>query len=516
MLVLIVAMMAMIYLYFSSLNKSTGLNNLSTKVLAQNAPMVFTFENDRSFYDILSCQDLFDHILGPDKAEKLSKLRKAVNESSLLTQLVEGKKVGLGFIPIGKDEIDFAFCVELDEAIKEGSLNGSLPTSLKTENAGRFTRISINDSTLAFIAQQDKLLLLTGTTAAMEKIWPKESPKKTAFSTFIEQQTMNSKAGLANLFINFDAFPVFWKYIGIKSLDNELEILTKNKAFVSLNYNFSKEKLRFNGSTNLSLKTGYLSLFSEELPQEIQLTNLLPENTSSYLWYGFNNYTAWSKSLHEWQSKQQNAKKLSSEETAINSKYGINLQDVFQKYVKNQFITFELSTGEKLAAVALNNGEKLGQLLLDLSSEYAPEIRMFKDSGIPFRYFGNAFVRFDRPAFTLIDNYLVMSNYPASLAAFLNAYRNNKLLINTRDYQALKEEMTDANISIYLNQKNAAPNISTRLKTEYVKHFRSKEGLGGFSSFSYQLAADRQNFLTNLLISKPLGSEELKPDSLRR
>src|SRR3954469_15874580 len=93
MVVLLIAMIAMAYPYFSNLNRSTGANDLSLNAISANAAVVFSFDHEKSFYEILSGQNLFQHILGKSKSDQLSAIKKQVFDQQEFTTFLEEQKI---------------------------------------------------------------------------------------------------------------------------------------------------------------------------------------------------------------------------------------------------------------------------------------------------------------------------------------------------------------------------------------------------------------------------------------
>ncbi|MGY0041386.1 DUF3352 domain-containing protein [Pedobacter sp. NJ-S-72] len=167
-----------------------------------------------------------------------------------------------------------------------------------------------------------------------------------------------------------------------------------------------------------------------------------------------------------------------------------------------------------MAAINLTNGDKVKQLLLDMSDDYSQDIKRFKKSGLLYCYFGEPFKSLSRPYYTIIDNYMVFSNQPGALQSFLNDYHNNKLLINTPDYINVYSQISKtANITYYVNRKNSEYLVRKTIYTPYYNHFIKKQGLEQFTSLVYQLSGDKGGFQTNLLIKHTMP--ETVPDTLQ-
>ena len=108
---------------------------------------------------------------------------------------------------------------------------------------------------------------------------------------------------------------------------------------------------------------------------------------------------------------------------------------------------------------------------------------------------------------------MVVANNASTLQSFLNSYKNNKLLIQKADYlDAMNQISSTSNITYYINLKNSSDILRDNLSLKYYKHLRADSGLRSFDTFCYQLVADQNKFITNVLLNKYVQASI--PDSL--
>ena len=501
MVILLLAMIAMVYLYFSNLNKNTGANDLSLNTVSANAGLVFSFDHDKSFYDILNGQDLFQQLLGKSKSDQLAALKDQLIVKQEFTAFLEGQKIYIGFLPGANDQVNYLICTQLKQRLNlQQLLANYFPKQIKTTPLKDQIKLVFSDSVSVYLGIKDKLLVLSDASEQVQKIITNEQSKASNFASYIKENAGITKNGLANLYLNFEAMPPLLKSILNTSMSGELSIFNQKDSYATLNYNFSSEKLLFNGTTTLGTAGSYYALFGNLPDQKLTINNLLPKTTANYIIYAIADYKNWLLDLSEWLAKQKGNETILNKEATISEKYGLDLKQIFPNYFKNQFVTFQLASGEKFGGIALSNGDKVGQLLSDLSDDYAPDIKIFREAGIPYMYFGEPFKKFEKPYYTIIDNYLVMANNASSIEVFLNSYRNNTLLINDGDYQHFNDQLSAATLSFYINSKNSNTIFGRNVKAPYFKQYQTR--LRRFGAFSYQLSGDKGKFLSNVLLAK--------------
>lgn len=497
---LLLATIAMAYLYFTNLHTKNNASELALNAVTKQCGLIFSFDNDKSFYDILAGQDLLQQTLGETKAKQLKNLGVFIKSPSIFSAL-EGQKTYIGINAVN-NEVNFLITTQLKAEADISQLIKTLRNKkIEIKPKGDVYQLDFADSSTVFLGFRKELVLISNVITDVSPPVTKQEPDE--FTAFVQENSRFNKNTLANLYINFDKIPAMLKNIISTQVNGELGVFNQRKAYAALTYSFSKNKILFNGKTTLDASGNYYHLFVDLPAQQLTIDNLLPSSTANYVGFAIDNYANWQKSLDEWMVSTQNNEQVKKQIAKVEQEYRVNLQEVLPKYFKNQFGTFQLHTGEKFGIIALSNGEKVGQLLLDISADYAPEIKIFKQALIPFAYFGEPFKKFERPFYTIIDNYLVMANNASSIESFLRSYKSDKLLINEQSYIEFRDQLSsEATVCFYVNNKNSEEILSRNLKNPFYKQYQSKSGFKLYNAFCYQLVGDRGKFLTNFLLYK--------------
>ena len=499
--VLVLVTMGMAFLYFSNLNKENNSSDNSLNIVANNAAIVFTFENDKSFFDILSGQHIIQDILGTEKSNFLGSIKHELSNNHALNALIDGEKVFVGFVPDGRNNV----AVLLATQLKPATVKKDITQLLNLANAkpeGNLYRINLSDSAICYATVQSSSIIICNSKQALQQL-PLQHTVQHPFTDYIKQHNRFNKNTLANIYIDYNRLPALLQQILNSPLTGELHIFNKQNAYASLSYNFGSDTFLLNGYTDIQDMESYFKLFVNQPEQKISIDQLFPEQTANYALYHIANYEEWSKAWLKYLQNNRKWDKIAAQHQAINEKYRIDIQQIFPKYFNHQLASLQLKSGEKLGIIALKNGDKLNQLLLDLSTEYAPDIRIFKEPDLLYHFFGEPFKKFERPFYTIIDNNLIIANYASSIQVFLNSYKNNKLLINEADYNRFKDQTSSAaTIAFYINNKNSNDIFGRNLKMPYYQQYRAINGFKDYIALGYQLSADNGKFLSNMILLK--------------
>lgn len=510
-IVLLTAIVTMAYLYFSKLNTQHASSDLSLYAAVNQSGFVFSFENDKSILDIFKGQDNFEEIIGEDKAKQMQSLKTFLLSAPGISQLIHKQTVYLSFLAGTGKEINYLLSTQSGTEVSKRQLFQSMKSrNILLDSTSNPTKITLPDSSIFYVGIKDHLILLSNTPQPVKEILSKTFDKKNDnFVAYIRSGSKFSKNSLAQLYIDFNRIPTILKAVVPGKLSGEAAVLDHQDAFALFSYNFSKEKVLFTGTTHVNDPHSYYQLFSDTPPQKITITTILPEQTANYNIYAVDSYASWRKKLEQWFVYHKEDKKREKLIEDINQKYHLNLEALFPKYFKNQFVSFQLGSAEKLAAINLTNGDKVNQLLLDLSDNHSDEIKQFKEADLLYAYFGMPFKSYKKPYYVIIDNYLVFANSAAPLQTFLNDYRNNKLLVNTPTYINVNNQLpNNSNLNFYVDHRNSTGLLTKNIYLPYLKHLQSEKGLKEYEAFVYQLSGDNGTFQSNLLLSKPLVIEK--------
>jgi len=502
----------MAYLYFSKLGIDNDAKDLALQSATNNAALVFSFQNDKGFYDIIEGQQLIQQVLGKDKMNLLKQLKTSIIDDNLLNRYLKDQQVYISVLPDSNKTLNFLITLQIqrDNDIKKFYEQLKFKKAI-SENAKDLYTLKLNDSLSVYLGIHNQVLTASTSLKLINdaNVRLTENP----FTEYIKENNRQIKNVLSHVYINFNQAPLLIKNIIAGNINGEISIFNQQNSFAVLNYNFSKEKILFNGSTELKDQHNYLKLFENTAAQNTSIQNILPDNTANYVLYAYDNYGKWLKKLNSWQEQTKILLKTNAAIKKVKDDYRTDLNLIFTTYTKNQFILFQLSTSEKLGAISLSNGEKVKQLLLDVSADYNEDIKLFKSTDILYSYFGEPLKKFGRPYYTIVDNNLVVANNASTLQSFLNNYKNNRLLIQTPQYlDAMNQISTTSNISYYINTKNSADIFRHNIQLNFYKHLRADSGLKSFDTFCYQMSSDKNKFITNLLLNKYIQNET--PDSL--
>lgn len=503
-IILLLAMVGMAYLYFSKLNRESEYSEVSLRAATSSSGLIFCLHHDKSVFEILKDEALFQQLIGEEKFRQMSLVKSRIIAIPEINNLIANTNIYISFLSTKNKEMDYLISTQLNDEQDKGTLMDNLKSAgFNISSSDGIIKLTLGDSTTFYMAAEKNLILLSNAISAIKSVSRLPPDKSTQeFIAYIKQNNKLNRNSVGNLFIDYNKVPALIRSVSPEPLNGNLSLFAHQDSFSALNYNFSKEKLFFSGSSRLNDASNYMSLFANAEPQKNTIDNLLPQQTANFTLFCIPDYKKWRSSLQNWFVQRKEEKSTNKVIKNIEQRYHLDAETIIPRYFKDQLITFQLASSENIGAINLSNGDKVKQLLLDISDDYDQEIKAFKVAGLLYAYFGDPFRRFDKPYYTIIDNYLVFANQPGALHSFLQAYRRSELLVNTPDYVNLYAQISgNSNITFYVNHDNSASIIRKNTYTVFYDHFISIKGLGKFSSLVYQLSGDKGAFQTNFLIN---------------
>ena len=105
----------MAYLYFSRLNTENNAKDLALQSATNNAALVFSFQNDKGFYEIAESQQLLQQALGTEKVALLQQIKKELIDNNKLNSFIQNQQIYISVLPDADKTLNFLFTVQIDK-----------------------------------------------------------------------------------------------------------------------------------------------------------------------------------------------------------------------------------------------------------------------------------------------------------------------------------------------------------------------------------------------------------------
>src|SRR5258706_1975556 len=436
-----------------------------------------------------------------------------IHRNDLLFELIGTRALIVSAHLTGAKEYDFLFLVDLKEASGIKFLNEYLTTfstvgfTIQKEKYADDDLIVLHnpsDNSILYISLPGSFLVASYSKKIVtSSLDAQKGDNALARETFETADPFGTHE-IVRLYLNYSMLPGFMMCYsdGANEYVNHLSRALRSS---SLSVTLEEELIKATGSTlvNDSVES-YLKTLSISGKGATEITEIAPARTAFYLGFGFTSFrdffVNFEKNLQvdvaEYKVYRQNLRQVAAY-------LKINLQENIINWIGDEVAVIELqSTGKGLdneTALVLkaDNIEKARTDLAHIEKmirkktpvkfktidHRAYSINYLSMKGLFKILFGKFFARYDRPYYTIINNFVIFSNHPQTLESIIDDHLNKNTLIKSEDFRAFRKEFDDeGSVFVYLNTPvlfntmkklaDAATRTSMETNKPYIVCFR--------------------------------------------
>ena len=364
----------------------------------------------------------------------------------------------------------------------------------------------------------DHGLCMIGSTAGIIEDCARRIEEKSAlpFADLYERVSRTSGRNVdANIYINFERIPSMARNIFASSYFKDRKILPDFAAWSEIDLLIKNDELLMNGySEAVDTMNQFLTLFQRQEPQKIEITRILPYNTSMLLNFGFSDF----EKLHaDNRNYFQNEEVFPEREGKLNSmksRYGSKLEEYMTAWVGNELalamINPHMHDYEANTFLAIHAGdiELASRSLKELSSsQYTSDYRDYTIRRITIPelipvIFGRLFSGIQKNYYTRIEDYIVFANSTKSLENFINIFLSGKTLEQNENFKSFTDNISDlSNIFCYFNIRNSTAQLKEILAVPLAGFVENNpELVKNFEALAVQFKALNNMYFTSVYV----------------
>lgn len=509
--ILFVAAITVTVLYFSGI-KLPGQNTDNViKQIPDDAALVFEFKNDPEFFELFKDSPLFTSFIGQKKANELQYLHRLLVKKSNLTAAFSNRSFYISLHPeMGSGNIEMLLTTNAEGIVDFQKLLETLVEqtngALELEYVGNKTIQKITFPELKevfYLSENAQVLAGSFSKVLLMKFLDERLENKISNLTQLpDQQNKNS---IANLYVNFQQFPILFKQLFKNQHDDFFRFLSGFPATATLSLNYKSDALLFNGYTRTdTTAAAYLQVFLKLQPEKTTINTIYPANTASAISFAYSLPAGFLKRLDKWQIQKHQQVKAKILFNQIRKETGVDIQSAFRKQLGKEFAVLTTAEDEKIALIKLKNGSELEPFLRNISENPDSSQNRLKYQNLPYYLLGEPFLNFKQPYFTVIDNYLLLANSQTSLNRYLENYHQQHFLSENLQYYNFASLLAEqSTITFFIHLPNAYSILSSALQPAFAKPFSDKNAAWkNYFAAALQLSASENNFYTNFYLQQ--------------
>jgi hypothetical protein len=347
---------------------------------------------------------------------------------------------------------------------------------------------------------------------------------------FQKVESTTGKKVDANIYINYHLIHPFIARLLQSDQITDVDKVTSFADWSGLDVILKKDELLINGFTTIS-DTGnqYLRIFSSEAPQKVSVTNILPDNTSRFMWVGFSEIENYYRNFLSYSQKNEGYLETYPGITKFENENQVSAKDYLLPWIGNEIcLSRSLNDRENLrediyAVIKVKDLFLADSLLSTLQSLTGGK----KDSlhyknqtictlAIPDlipSVFGRPFRELTSSCYSIVNEYIVFGNSPLSLKYFIDHVVYKKVLNKNKAYITLNDNLSDnTNLYYYFNTERIISKFKSVFSDELNEQFEpALDTLKKFESLTVQFTSKDGVFYSNIYVRYNPVSETLAP-----
>ncbi len=454
-----------------------------------------------------------------------------MRENPLLFELIGSRSLVMSAHMTGLKQYEFLFMVDLGEAAGITFLNeyvadfGASGYQVSRETWNGVDLITVRNSSdksnlyIGFpgrflVTSYNRSILINSLRAAADTA-------VLARGKFSKERVPDLDDGLMRIYIDYAQLP---KFVGSYSNDGReyLGELGKSLGTTVLNVTFQDDLLKAHGRTSvIDTMPSYVRALTTSGDGPTEFVSIAPQRTAFAFALGFesfgNFFSAFENNLRR-DIGEYETYEASLEQ--VENYLDIDLREDFIGWIGDEVAVIEMEStvGEKALETALvlkaQNIEvardRLAHIEKMLKRKTPVKFKTVSYRGYQINYlsmkgmfrvlFGKFFARYDKPYFTIVNNFVIFSNHPQTLEGIIDDYLEDNTLGRSDEFLAFRREFANEGAAFVYANTPALFETMKELADEEVRAAmeENRDYIVSFRHVGFQLVPDGDGFFTTL------------------
>lgn len=379
------------------------------------------------------------------------------------------------------------------------------------------TVLSDSNSVICYYSLSHGLCMIASDAAVM-KAMADRIENKSPLPHFEQLEKVAATSGRnvnANIYINFNRIPGLARRVFFPSAFPERRIMPAFGSWSEIDLIIKSDELLMNGYTEtLDSLDHFLGLFERQQAQKIEITRILPYNTSMLLSYGLSDFSSFYVENTAFMHVNEVFPRRDAILKDLRARYGKNLEKYMTEWVGNEIALAMINPHMQdiptntFLAIHARDIEMAVRNLRELSSSASAasyrdyRIRRISGEGLIPVIYGRVFSGITGNYYTRIEDYIVFANSQKSLENFINIFLSGKTLEQNENFKGFVDNVSDrSNLFCYFNIRNTAPYLDEYLSEPLSDFIRNNSGvIKNFEAFAVQFKALNNMFFSSLYL----------------
>ena len=507
-------------------------------LVPKDAVMVIETQKPIDNWQKISTSSIWKHLQKNNYFKELTKSLNGVdhifNKQKTLINLIGNRDLLISIHVTQKKQYDLLFIADLQKMAKLNFLKKYLSSFIGTDyklTKRKYHEHEIlefynlkNRETLNISFIENQLIASFTHTLVEHAIDQYNEPIIGRDLAFIDN---SKKVGYDHLFRLYVQYKYMNSYLNCFFDQTDDLVKEMNKVLNYSGFNFDLKSNNFivaNGFTNTNDDASiYLKALQKSGKGKRSIAIIAPKRTALYLSFAFDSFNKFYKNFEDVQKENPSQFKTYQDNIdKVENYLDIDIKKQFISWIDDEIALLQMQPSKTLKnEMALvfkinnkKNAEKNLNFIIEKIRKKTPvkfkdinyknhKINYMSIKGFFKMLLGNMFDKFDKPYFTLIENYIIFSNDPNTLKNIIDDYLGKETLSKSEDYQKFNTSFkTKSSIFTYINTPILYKNIYVLADKKTKKQLiNNKDYIICFPQIGFQLTPYINMFKSKLIVS---------------
>ncbi len=528
------AIVAIAYFYFFRVKVSTKLNTIN--VVPPNAVFIIDIQDPFDQWNKITQGEIWDYVKTneflADIGHSIDSLNSTFQDNQFLWDMVASRPVTVSAHKIRGDEFDLLYVIDLTKASRfsfvkdylQNLVGDDMKVTKRDYHDVEIIELAFKDShQLLYLYVKNNLIILSATHVLIENsIDQLEEPVIARDLDYLEVSKL----------MDYDGVTIYLQHAYFKAYASQW-MSDENSAgyefiesliYSAINIKIDDQFLSFLGYSNLNDSlNSYAKIIHNSGTGSIELPKMVPENSMFFLSMGFDSFSKFYKNVENRIEATDEGDEYFENKEKLEKYLNISVEDHFLSWIGDEVGVLQIHPTEKsktsgYAVVLKANDIEAAKEKLDYIKKQIKKKTPVKFKGITYKehqinflsvkglfkvLLGNMFSKLEKPYYTIIDDFVVFSNHPGTLAQLITYSIEGKTLDNNNQFNNYLNQFDDeSSMFFYINSKQIVQDSKEYLSTEYWEVMNSnKEYIESFPIIGLQIKPDNRLLATSVIFN---------------
>ncbi len=530
--VILLGAIAWFYLFqFKSGNRINAIN-----VVPANAVLIIDVEDPFDQWNTITKGEIWQYLKTNSYlahvGNAIDSLNASLKETEFLWDLIASRPMTVSLHKVRGNEFDLFYVVDLTKATKfsfikdyiQNLVGDGIDVTSREYRQEKIIELNFkNSQDLMYMYVKNNLIMLSGTHVLIENsINQLEEPVLARDLNYLEVSKQMDNDG-----VTFYLQHAYFKdYIQqwLKDKNSVGYEFVSSLIFTGIDATIDDQFLSLSGVSNLNDSlNSYAKIIHNSGEGSIDMPSLVPENSLFFLSMGFESFAKFYENLELRITNSADGEEYVKNKKKLEKYLGISVEENLLSWIGDEAGVFQIHPKEAskesgYVAVLKANDIDLAKEQLAFIKKQIKKKTPVKFKGIDYKghqinflsvkglfkiLLGNMFSKLDKPYYTIINDFVVFSNNPGTLAHLITHNLEGKFLSNNEQFESyFKQFDNESSLFLYVNSKQIIPDSKAYLSNEYWQKLnKNKTYIESFPLMGVQIKPENNLISTSIIIN---------------